>query len=281
MPGIPSIVITPVAPRSAFSSGSRPTKPGTCGGRFELTGSAAGVVTGGASSLRICWCSAVSSAPGSLVRRQRVVPASHLPVRRHQPGPRQLAERLLLGERTQYGDRLSGPVQQQLGVGQVLTQRPVQLGEPVHSRGRVGGQTVVRHTPPETERALDHRDRVGRVLAAEEVAGLVAQGGGVVGIQLTGEDADPIGARAALDPLLGERATELPDVRLQVVLRGGGHVPAGPDRVDQLLGADPGVAVQQEQGQHCRRLAAAEVQRVSVGAVNLERAQHPEAQPVW
>jgi hypothetical protein len=85
-----------------------------------------------------------------------------------------------------------------------------------------------------------------------------------------------VAAGRTSEPLRLERIAQARDVRLQQVLRAAGHLNS-PQDLEQVIGRDHAVRVDQQRREQQSRLAARQLDRRAV-ADDLQRAQHPELQ---
>jgi hypothetical protein len=160
----------------------------------------------------------------------------------------------------------------------------IQPGRGLLGVGQVG-QVGQRVTAPQAEGLVEQAGG-GRPLT-------VAAGGGRPGlaeqrlepfaVQLARSDLEQVAALgrdqpaapAPGQPAPGQRAAQAVDEEVQGLAGRSGLVVA-PQRVDQLLGADRPVGVQQQHGQQGARLGPADADGVALGVHDLERAEQVE-----
>ena len=157
------------------------------------------------------------------------------------------------------------PPEREVGVDPLLEHAQPLLLEPAGRRRGEGLAVEVgqRRATPERERLA--RPRIG------------AQPGELVEVCAPCRNVEhvPRGARAERGAVLPERLAQAGDVHLQRGAGGLGRVVA-PELVDQPLGRDDAVRLEQQQREHGALLARAEIQRDAV-TVGLERPEQSEA----
>ena len=136
----------------------------------------------------------------------------------------------------------------------------------VESRRIGGGERLV--CDVRERRAAPEAERLREVGAGDEL--LEADG-----VELAGLDANQVARRARDDPVGTERLAQGVDVHLERAANARGRLVA-PHRVDQPVGRDRFVAMQQEERENRSRALSAERQRLAAVPEHLQRPEHPE-----
>jgi len=200
------------------------------------------------------------------VRGERVGVASRAVEGKHPLGLEPFAVRVRRDERVELPDErgvlasleVGGDPRLEHGQAALLEPGGLCLGE------RLVGNAAERRPAPERERL----PQVGGVARCAETAE-------PLGVELARLHADEVAGRPRHDALRAERLAEGVNVHLQRSARARGRALA-PDPVDQPVGRDHLVRVEQEQRQERPRALAPERHRPAVVGSNLDRPQQPE-----
>jgi hypothetical protein len=256
---------------------------------FRLSSIAGALVTGadaGASSAGSCRrtarCSSCSSCTGleaELVdeRRARVrvrlecVALSPRSVKgEDELAPAALAERLLDDECLQLGHELGVTTERELGIEPAFERvEPESLETDGRRDHRLVGQVGERRPAPERKCIAQQSCGLARLARS----GFLDEPAKAFEIELVPLDAHEVPRRARHDPL-AELAPQPQDVVLQRRERSGRRL-VSPDAVDQPLGRDDLVRVEQEQREHRTPLRASE-RHAPLAVEHLERTEDPE-----
>jgi hypothetical protein len=219
-------------------------------------------------------------AAGGPIGGQRVRLPARAVQREHELAVQVLAQRVGAHQRVQLADQLQVPAEDELRLDAHLQRGDTFLVDADQLRpGGPGGHDVGQHrAAPQRQRLVQQPQRRGR-LAAERAAALLGEPAEAVQVELVrvelqqvpGVAGDQHAGRVG-DPVAGlDRPAQRGDVVLQRLPHGGGRLLA-PHGVDQLVGGDHLVRVQQELGQQYAVLDAAQPQRAAALA-RLERSQ--------
>ena len=225
------------------------------GAAAASTGVAPAGAASDASWLRMARCSSWSSAPGSVpssstsvaagrgVGLQRVGLPARAVEREQQLGAEALAERVLGHELLELGHEHGVAAERELRVDAQLDRLQPQLAEMGGCGGdRLAGEVGERLAAPERERLVEQRHRLGRLGGA----GRVDEAAELVEVELARLDAQHVAGRPRGEAVAQLRA-QAQHVVLQRAVRGGGRLVA-PDEVDQPLGRDDAVRIEEQRG---------------------------------
>ncbi len=136
------------------------------------------------------------------------------------------------------------------------------------------GEVRERRASPERQRVAEPLRRVGRQAAGEQAPSLVHEALEAVEIELVGLDPDDVAGRSGRQHVLRKRLAQSRDVDAQ---RSGGVLGRvlAPELVDQPVGGNDLVRVEEEHGEKRTRLEAAEGD-LAAFVPHLERSQDPE-----
>ena len=190
--------------------------------------------------------------------------------------PQALAERVLCNERLELADQLVVAGQREVGVDPQLDRGHPDFLEP--GNGGLGEALVdevrERRTSPQRQRVAQPLRRVGREPAGEHAPALVDQPLEALEVELVRSDADQVAGRPRLQHVLRKRLAEPRDVDAQSRGRVVGRALA-PELVDQPVGWDDLVGVEEQHGEQLTRLRPAQGY-LAAFIPNLERSQDPE-----
>ena len=178
---------------------------------------------------------------------------------RHQLSPETLAERVLGDEGFELSDQLVVAPEREVGVDPQLDCCKPDLAEP--SDGRLGealvGEVRERRASPERQRVAEPLRRIARQAASEQAPPLVHEPLESVEIERVGLDPDDVAGRSGRQHVLRQRLAKSRDVDPQC---GGGALGRvlAPELVDQPVGRNDLVGVEEEQGEKRPRLGAAQ-----------------------
>ena len=187
-----------------------------------------------------------------------------------------------LDERFELADLLRVVTKVELGLDALLDGGEAQLLEmcDLGMRERLVGEIRERRAAPEPQRLSQELHRALRRAVGERPRALLEQPLETCPVELVGCDPDLIAAPARHDHAVGaggittvERLAKPRDVHLQALGSAGGRVLA-PQLVDQSVGRNDLVGVQQQDRQH-RALLARE-RKLTPCVTDLERAEDPE-----
>ncbi len=222
------------------------------------------------------------------VRGQRVGLPARPVQRQHQVAVQVLAQGVLTDQRLQLADQVVVAARDEVGLDPRLGGADPQLVDAGELRPDRAGRHHVGQDGPTPQRHGLVQEPCGRpgVAGLERAAALVDHAAEAVQVDLVGVDLDQVAgvageqrARLACRGVgLLDRAAQGGDVVLQRLPHGRRRLLA-PHRVDQLVGGDHLVGVQQELGQQHAVLDAAELERPAEPA-RLERAEHQEVDPL-
>jgi hypothetical protein len=176
--------------------------------------------------------------------------------REHQLAAEAFAEGMLGGQGSQLADELGVSSELEVGVNALLERGQAKLFESCRLDGRegLGRDARKRWSAPEREGVGEH----ARTLRRLELRGLSDEVLEAVEVELSGIDADRIAGCAACNPV-AEYLAQPQDVVLQSGLRQL-RAACRPQLVDQAVGRDDLVGVQEQQGQERTLPRAAECQ---------------------
>jgi hypothetical protein len=214
---------------------------------------------------------------GLLVGRERVGLASGPVEGEHELAAKALAVRMAGDEGFELGDEVAAVPELQLGIDSLLDRLQAQLVEPGDLRLREGLEAEVgeRLPPPEVECLPQSHRSPGGISTRPELAAGLHELLEAVEIELTGGELDEIARSTGANTLGAERLTQPGDVDLERLPRGLGRA-LSPELVDQALGADDLVGVQEQDRQRRSLLAGAERDLAVAVLPNLERPEDPE-----
>ncbi len=224
----------------------------------------------------------VQRAAGVVERRERVRLAAGVVEREHQLRAEPLAQRMAGDLRLELADQLGAAAEREVGLDPVLERRQPLLLEPrdLRLRERLVGQVGQRRAAPHRKGLPQPFGRGRRVAGVERGAAAGSQRLEAVRVELAGRHPQHIAARLRSQGRrpVAERPANLQHGVLQRLGRGRRRRPA-PERVDQPLGRDDLVAVDQQQreqralppaGERERRGSVAQLQRTEDPVVHYE-----------
>ena len=211
--------------------------------------------------------------PGMPVRRQGLDLATGAVERQHQLTSNPLTERIPHDEAFELTDERLVLAKFEVGVDPRLEQRATQLVEPrdLAVRERLVRELGERLAAPQRERfaheaaSLRGRRRLERGDELVEPAD----------VHLPGIDVECVPGRTRHDVLAPERLPQRRDHVLERRGRRPGRLPV-PEHLEQRVGRDHPIGVQQQQGEQNALLLAAERQLAAVCVGDLERAEQPK-----
>ncbi len=190
------------------------------------------------------------------VRLQRVRLAPRAVEREHQQSAEPFPERVLDDQRLELTEHLVVAAEPELGLDPVLGRREPQLVEPrdLALDERVVAEIRERLPTPERQRLLQELGGLAVRAPAERCRSFHGEPLEALGVQLVGLDPQAVGAALGRQAV-GDDLPHLRDVDLERVRRGRGRLLA-PQVLDQEIGSDELVSVQQKQREQCTRLTA-------------------------
>ena len=204
------------------------------------------------------------------VRLQRVRLAPRAVEREHQQAAQPFPERMLDDQRLQLTDHLVMAPEPELGLDPVLGRSEPQLVEPrdLALDERVVAEISESLPPPERQRLLQELGRIAVRAAAERCRSFLGEPFEALRVQLVGLDPQTVGAALGRQPV-GDDLPHLRHVHLERVRRGRGRLLA-PEVLDQEIGGDELVAVQEKEREQRARLTAFHRERRAI-RFDLER----------